>query len=323
MLALILHRAGDHATARGILASLKERATVDEEQGMYWKSFKPGMERQQFPTETFALLIEAFHEAGRDSVAVDGLRHHLLTLKRSTDWGTTTATAAAVHALLLTGPDLLEERTLPLVDVGGERVKFDAAQAGTGHVEKHWDGDRVKPGMGRVRIEKMDEGPMWAALHWRYLEKMDALSPAGGPFSVERSLHLREGGAGGTRLVPLAEARPLVPGDRLTVRMVLVTDRWLDHVHLKDLRAAGLEPVEVLSGAHGQGGTTHYRSIRDAAMHFFFDRLPPGRHVLEYDLRVTHAGEMHHGVATVRCMYAPEFGANSAGMRLKVLPARP
>ncbi|MCW5899847.1 MAG: hypothetical protein KIT10_11320 [Flavobacteriales bacterium] len=323
MLALILHRAGDHTTARDILASLKERSTRNDEFGMYWKSFKPGMDRQQFPTETFALLIEAFHEAGRDSAAVDGLRHHLLTLKRSTDWGTTTATAAAVHALLLTGPDLLEESTLPLVDVGGERVKFDAAQAGTGHLEKHWDGDRVKPGMGRIRIEKLEEGPMWAALHWRYLEKMDALSPAGGPFSVERSLHLREGGAGGTRLVPLAEARPLVPGDRLTVRVVLVTDRWLDHVHLKDLRAAGLEPVEVLSGAHGQGGTTHYRSIRDAAMHFFFDRLPPGRHVLEYDLRVTHAGDMHHGVATVRCMYAPEFGANSAGMRLKVLPGRP
>ena len=106
--------------------------------------------------------------------------------------------------------------------------------------------------------------------------------------------------------------------DRLTVRVELRTDRYLDYVHMKDLRAAGLEPVQALSGYQWKGGLGYYQSIRDAAMHFFFDRIAPGTYVFEYDLKVTHAGDFSNGITSVQCMYAPEFASHSEGVRIKV-----
>lgn len=318
MIALVLTRMDDKATARMVLNSLKERATNSEELGMHWKGFERGMEWGAFPTETHALLIEAFHEVAADEPAVDALRQYLLTLKRSTDWGTTKATAEAVYALLLTGDDLLGDRPSPQVTVGGQAVRSDAQEAGTGTFQRTWSGAEVRPAMGEVRVTTTTDGLQWGALHWQYLEQMDRVEAHGGPFTIRKQVLLKEGGEGGTALVPLDRARALKPGDRLTVRIELRTDRWLDFVHLKDLRAAGLEPVETLSGHRYQGGLGYYHSIRDAAMHFFFDRIGPGTHQFTYDLRVAHAGDFSNGISTVQSMYAPEFGGHSEGQRIRV-----
>ncbi len=318
MIAVVLERMDDKTTARAVLASLKERATRSDELGMYWKGFDRGMDWNTFPTETHALLIEAFHEVAADKDAVDGLRQYLLTLKRTTDWGTTKATAEAVYALLLTGDDLLDAKEPPQITVGGQVVKTDAQEAGTGQFQQTWAGAEVKPAMGEVRVTTTNDGLQWGALHWQYLEQMDKVTAHGGPFNIRKQVLLKEAADGGTTLIPLEQARALKPGDRLTIRIELRTDRWLDFVHLKDLRAAGLEPVEALSGHRYQGGLGYYQSIRDAGMHFFFDRIGPGTHLFTYDLRVSHAGDFSNGISTVQCMYAPEFGGHSEGLRLGV-----
>ena len=51
-------------------------------------------------------------------------------------------------------------------------------------------------------------------------------------------------------------------GDRVVVRMVLRADRDLEYVHLKDMRGACLEPLNVLSGYKWQGGLGYYESRR-------------------------------------------------------------
>jgi len=131
---------------------------------------------------------------------------------------------------------------------------------------------------------------------------------------------LNEPGEAGSRLIALDQARALQPGDKLTIRMELRSDRAMDHVHLKDLRASGLEPTETLSGYRFQGGLGYYQSTRDAATDFFFDHLRPGTYVLEYHLRVAHAGDFSNGITTAMCMYAPEFAAHSEGIRVVVSP---
>jgi hypothetical protein len=95
-------------------------------------------------------------------------------------------------------------------------------------------------------------------------------------------------------------------------------DRDLDFVHVKDLRAAGLEPMDVLSGYRWGGGLGWYQSTRDVATHFFFDRLPKGNHVLEYRLRAFSAGDFSAAPCFLQSMYAPEFTAHSAGNRLRI-----
>ena len=107
-------------------------------------------------------------------------------------------------------------------------------------------------------------------------------------------------------------------GDELVVRIELRSDRDMEYVHLKDHRASGSEPVNVLSQWKFQDGLRYYESTRDTASHFFIDYLPKGVYVFEYSVRVQHRGEYPTGVTEIQCMYAPEFNSHSESIALKV-----
>ena len=120
-------------------------------------------------------------------------------------------------------------------------------------------------------------------------------------------------------------------GDKITVRIILAVDRDMEFVHMKDLRAAGLEPLFMSSSAHDlmnssgtmsgyryQDGLGYYQAIGDVGANFFFDRLPKGTYVFEYPMKVNNAGDFSNGIATVQCLYAPEFAAHSEGVRVVI-----
>ncbi|HYF32919.1 MAG TPA: hypothetical protein VD993_17460, partial [Chitinophagaceae bacterium] len=89
------------------------------------------------------------------------------------------------------------------------------------------------------------------------------------------------------------------------------------------MRAASLEPVNVLSSYKWQGGLGYYESTRDASTNFFFSYLPQGTYVFEYPLFVTHTGTFSNGITSIQCMYAPEFSSHSEGVKINVKEARP
>ncbi len=119
-------------------------------------------------------------------------------------------------------------------------------------------------------------------------------------------------------LEEVSENNILKPGDKLKMRIIIKTDRDLEYVHLKDMRAACLEPVNTLSGYQWQNSLGYYQTTKDASTSFFFDKLPGGTYVFEYPLFVTTAGNYSNGISILECMYAPEFGAHSNGIRLHV-----
>ena len=92
----------------------------------------------------------------------------------------------------------------------------------------------------------------------------------------------------------------------------------MEFVHMKDMRASGLEPINVLSSYKYQDGLGYYESTKDASTNFFFDYLQKGVYVFEYDLRVNNAGNFSNGITTIQSMYAPEFSSHSEGVRLKI-----
>ncbi|MEL6925447.1 MAG: hypothetical protein AAFO94_15470, partial [Bacteroidota bacterium] len=122
----------------------------------------------------------------------------------------------------------------------------------------------------------------------------------------------------GPKLAALNEGALLQPGDKLMVRIELRVDRDMEYLHMKDMRASGFEPINVLSSYKYQGGLGYYESTRDAATNFFFSYLPKGTYVFEYPLRVIHNGNFSNGVTTIQCMYAPEFTSHSEGIRVQV-----
>ena len=74
----------------------------------------------------------------------------------------------------------------------------------------------------------------------------------------------------------------------------------------------------MLSKYKYQDGLAYYESTRDTASHFFIDYLPKGTYVFEYSTYVQHRGEYQSGIASIQCMYAPEFNAHSNSVLLKV-----
>jgi len=84
------------------------------------------------------------------------------------------------------------------------------------------------------------------------------------------------------------------------------------------MRASGFEPINVRSSYKFQEGLGYYESTRDAATHFFIDRMPKGTYVFEYDLRANNAGKFSNGITTLQNMYAPELSAHSEGIRIEI-----
>lgn len=327
LLAMALHRSGNAAATRSIVASLRERALRSEELGMYWK-YDRGYFWYQMPIETHALMIEVFAEAAKDEKTVDELRLWLLKNKQTTNWKTTKATAAAVYALLGFGDNWLSADKAVQVsfDKNSQRLYADRiaaaqneAQAGSGYFKTSWNGKEVSSDLATIKVKNPNKVVAWGSAYWQYFEDLDKIKTfEETPLTLKKQLFREEASPTGPVLRTLENNRALRPGDKLIVRIELRVDRDMEYVHMKDMRASGFEPINVLSQYQWQGGLGYYESTGDAATNFFFDYLPKGTYVFEYPLRAAHNGDFSNGITSIQCMYAPEFTSHSQGVRVKV-----
>lgn len=322
MIALALYRLYDAKTAKDIIKSIIENAVFNDEMGMYFKE-EWGWWWYQAPIETQALLIEAVDEIVKDQESVDLMKVWLLKQKQVQDWKTTKATAEACYALLLRGTDWLSDTKLPDIKIGGEMLDLlnnpeIHIEAGTGYFKTSWKGEEIKPSMGEVTVTNHNNVVAWGSLYWQYYEQLDKITPAETPLKINKKLFLEIDSETGKKITPVTESTKLKPGDLIKVRIEIRVDRDMEFVHMKDMRAAGFEPINVLSTHKYQDGLWYYENTRDAATNFFMDRLNKGTYVFEYPLRVTHKGDFSNGITTIQCMYAPEFASHSEGVRVKV-----
>nr|WP_244526871.1 MG2 domain-containing protein [Pseudozobellia thermophila] len=323
MLALTLSREGDAVTSRKILRGLKENSIVSDELGMYWKENTASWYWYQAPIETQALLIEAFGEIEDDTETIDNLKIWLLKHKQTNQWPTTKSTSEAVYALLLQGSDWLSVTEAVDVTVGGKNIdpstmENTKTEAGTGYFKTSWNRSEIQQTMAEATLRKKGKGIAWGALYWQYFEDLDKITTAKTPLQLKKKLFLKKNTDTGEKISELTETTGLKVGDLVRVRIELRSDRDMEFVHMKDMRAAGFEPVNVISRYKWQDGLGYYESTKDASTNFFFDYLPKGVYVFEYDLRVNNAGEFSNGITTIQSMYAPEFSSHSEGLRVKV-----
>ena len=325
MIALALHRTGDIQTGKAIMASLKQNALVSEEMGMYWKDVTRGYYWHQSPIETQALLIEAFTEVVNDKASVEGLKTWLLKQKQTQNWSTTKATADACYALLLQGDNWLSNTPDVSIVLGNQTIRNtdQPTEAGTGYFKKTIEGRLVKADMGNVEVFISDKAvnsstPSWGAVYWQYFEDLDKITNAATPLRLTKKLFIEKNSDSGPVLQPVNEGEILKVGDKIKVRIELRADRDMEYVHMKDMRAACMEPVNVISRYKWQGGLGYYETTKDVSTNFFFNWLPKGTYVFEYPMFVTHAGTFSNGVTTIQCMYAPEFTSHSEGVKVNV-----
>lgn len=322
MLALVFDRFESKAKADLIVASLKERALMHNELGMYWK-YNKGFYWYQMPIETHALMIEVFEKVAKDRAAVDELRLWLLKNKQTNNWKTTKATSSAVYALLLSGDDWLNENKPVEVIFPNKALNQDLAhaqakaEAGTGYFKKSWD--TYNPQLSTIKVVNNNSVAAWGAAYWQYFEDLDKIKTfEKTPLQLKKAIFKEVKTDSNDQLEKVEANSKLSAGEKLIIRIELRVDRDMEYVHMKDMRASGFEPLNVISTYKWQGGLGYYESTRDASTNFFFDFLPKGTYVFEYPLRVVHEGDFSNGITTIQCMYAPEFTSHSEGERILV-----
>lgn len=324
MATLVLNRFGEKETAKKIITSLKETAINNEENGMYWLNNKAGWYWYQAPVETQALFIEAFSEIGDEKKSVEAMKVWLLKNRQTKSWNTTKATTEAIYALLLHGEDWLSIKDNTVIKLGDEKIVTkklaqNEKEAESGYIKMSWKADEITKDMSAISINNKSSIPGYGGFYWQYFEDLDKIkSSQDSPLSIEKELYIKGNTDKGKELQKITNKKVLKVGDLVTVRLVIYAKDDMDFIHLKDMRAAAFEPVDVLSEYKWQGGLGYYMSTKDAATHFFFDNISKGKYVLEYDIRVNNPGEFSNGITTIQSMYAPEFSSHSKGIRVKI-----
>ena len=320
--ALVLYRNGNEKTAKLMIQSFKECAQKNEQIGMYWPKKYFSFESH---IATHANIMAAFAEIDQNQEMIDQLRVWLLTQKQTTMWENSASTADAIYALLMRGSDWFEEGKEVTLRFGNTPVSTEGGVAGTGFIQRRWNANEVTTDMRQLTVNNPTNHLVWGGLFRQYFVPIDEVKSDESGFTIKRELFVETVTDKGKKLVPVGSKVPepvegptLKVGDKLTVKITFTSQQDMSFVFVKDLRAAGFEPIEQISRYEYNDRMSYYQSNTDTDMEFFIEFLPKGTHQLEYSMFVTKEGYLNNGYALIQCQYAPEFSAYSDGMKVKV-----
>jgi uncharacterized protein YfaS (alpha-2-macroglobulin family) len=156
----------------------------------------------------------------------------------------------------------------------------------------------------------------WGAVYWQYLETMNNIKTnQSSPLKVQKKIFIVTNTEKG-EVLEEATASNITIGTKLRIRLTLMVEREMEFLHLKDMRSAGLEPTDAVSGYKWSSGLGYYQTTRDASMNFFIDKIYKGTYTIEYDLKTNLKGKFSNGITTFQSMYAPEFNSHSQGQEV-------
>ena len=318
--ALVFYRNGNEKTAKLMIQSFKECAQKNEQIGMYWPKKYFSFESH---IATHANIMAAFAEIDQNQDIIDDLRVWLLTQKQTNKWENSASTADAIYALLMRGSDWFEEGKEVTLRFGNTPISTEGGVAGTGFIQRRWNANEVTQEMRQLTVNNPTNHLVWGGLFRQYFVPIDEVKSNESGFTIKRELFVETVTDKGKVLVPVEPAlrqaqgpSSLKVGDKLTVKITFTSQQDMSFVFVKDLRAAGFEPIEQISHYEYNDHMSYYQSNTDTDMEFFIEFLPKGTHQLEYSMFVTKEGHLNNGYALIQCQYAPEFSAYSDGMKV-------
>ena len=322
-LALVLKRMGRAADAKLVWDSVMDSAKSDPDLGTYWAREDRSWLWYYDTIETQALALRTLTELDPRDPRRDGLVQWLFLNKKLNQWKSTKATAEVIASLAhyLKSEGALSVREAVSVAVGSQKVTF------TFEPDKYTGkknqvvvpGDRIDPKTSStVVVEKEGKGLAFASATWHFSTEKLPQEARGDFLSVTRRYFKRESTSSGFVLKPWSEGMTLTAGDEVEVQISLRSKHAAEYIHLRDPRAAGMEPENVLSRYKWDLGISWYEETRDSGTNFFFEALPAGEYTFKYRLRANMAGTFKVAPAEVQSMYAPEFAAYSAGALLTI-----
>lgn len=303
--------------AAPIYRSLRERAKIDEQWGMFWPRKGYGSSWFEWDLWMQSRMIELFAgiEDGRKDL--DQLKLYLIHQKRGRDWGNGMVAAWAAKSMLFFGNDSILKPASVSMTWGREKysaLRINTGGTGsTGYYRYEWKNPDVMPGSRSMQIEKSEGGPAWGTLFTLNNHKLDKLSVTGGPLIITREVMIR--GESG-RWEMMQKGQQVHVGDVARIRLTIKSDRELSYIEVRDFLGTGFMPVRVLSGYQYNAGLSYYRSREPESIVYFISQLPKGDNTIEYQVIVEQAGNYSGGYATATSLYAPEFRGWSDSFRM-------
>lgn len=317
--AMLMYRNGKKEATDSILAWLRKTATTSPEKGMYWANNRRDNGFFLSPIDTHCLLMSVFQEISPNQKETERMKQWLLNQKQTQNWESVPATVNAIYALLLTGSDWLNSNNTCTVQWGKQTYSTSQGETATGYLKVALSDEKeIASGGNTLSIRKEGSAPAWGAVYEQYFENINQVKKQKGILNVEKKLFIETNNGTERQLRPVTQEQPLKVGDKVIVRLTIRTDREMDYVFLKDLRAGCFETASQLSGSNYRDGVWYYQSPTDISENFFFTRLPKGTYVLEYAVYASRTGQYAGGISTIQCLYAPEFVSHTEGNEVEV-----
>lgn len=313
---------GKKAEAELLLKSLLEHTVTKDSMGRWFDTPRAEWSWRSYRIPTQCMAIEALHTLGHE-MAADEMRLWLLQAKRTQMWETSRASADAVYALLATGGK--QQGVMPLAEktpvyytlynhnkVVGFNAKSQSSMPQTVGYFKQTYTDASATGATTVRLDKRTDGLSWGSVYATFSAPASRVSTEGKGLLLTRKFEVKRAG----EWVAVNGTTTLAKGDRVRQVFTITADRDYDFVALSASRPACLQPAQPLSGYAWNMALPAYRAVHDATTDYFVEKVRKGTHQFAEELFVDRTGQFATGVATVSCVYAPEFCGTAGEVKL-------
>lgn len=313
---------GKKAEAELLLKSLLEHTVTKDSMGRCFDTSRAEWSWRSYRIPTQCMAIEALHTLGHE-MAADEMRLWLLQAKRTQMWETSRASADAVYALLATGGK--QQGVMPLAEktpvyytlynhnkVVGFNAKSQSSMPQTVGYFKQTYTDVSATGATTVRLDKRTDGLSWGSVYATFSAPASRVPTEGKGLLLTRKFEVKRGG----EWVAVNGTTALAKGDRVRQVFTITADRDYDFVALSASRPACLQPAQPLSGYAWNMALPAYRAVHDATTDYFVEKVRKGTHQFAEELFVDRTGQFATGVATVGCVYAPEFCGTAGEVKL-------
>ena len=317
--ALLMSDYGLKDVSDKLLNYLKETSVDSKTQGIYWKQNLDDWGWFSSKVVNHAGALEAFNKLKpNDQKFIEDMKIWLITQKEVNSWGSSRGTSEVIFTILNSGKSWTSaESDKATIIWGGKELKPET-QA-TGYVKSAVKTDVLDKNLATVTVTKPGAGIVQGGLFWQYYEDLDKIKSSENYISVVKELYKKVKTVNGEELQKISPETPLKVGDKVTVRMILNTDRAMEFIHIKDMRAAGFEPLNVLSGYQWNNSLGYYQSTKDASTNFYIQYMPKGKYVFEYDYLANVSGKFSNGITTIQNYYAPQMNSHTKGSNVVIV----
>ncbi len=293
----------------------------------------------EFETQAYYLrLLQRVDKATLEKLGIADdasrtIKYLLNNRKHATYWNSTRDTAFCVEAFVeyLNKTNELAPNATVEVLVDGEvkkTVEYSPENLFLVDGTLELGPDELTSGEHTIALRVNGDAPLYYNAYLEYFTLEDPIEKAGLELKTERrydklverenATATVEGGRGQAvdqrveiyDRVPLNVGDAVVSGDKIEVELIVDSKNDYESILLEDLKPAGFETTESLSGYNGND-LGAYVEYRDDRVCFFCSRLPRGRNSVKYVLRAETPGKFSALPAKIWGMYAPELKGNA------------